>query len=128
MIESRMRLSIQDRHEMILRASRVIPEGYWTAYGEIGAAATGSRRAHRLVARLAAHNPGFSTPWRVLHADGSIADGWRGRGGGPEKCRELLEAEGVRFVNGRADPAQKFLSEEIELLLAGAEYSSKRPK
>jgi alkylated DNA nucleotide flippase Atl1 len=124
-----MRLSIHDRHDMILRASRVIPEGYWTAYGEIGAAATGSRRAHRLVARLAAHNPAFSTPWRVLHADGSIAEGWRGHGGGPEKCRELLEAEGVRFVNGRADPEQKILSEEIELLLADAAYSgSERPQ
>jgi alkylated DNA nucleotide flippase Atl1 len=106
---------------MILRASRVIPAGYWTAYGEIGAAATGGRRAHRLVARLAAHDSGFCTPWRVLHADGSIADGWRGHGGGPERCRELLEDEGVRFINGRADPAQKILADEIELLLTGAE-------
>ena len=109
------------RDDRILRASRLIPEGYWTAYGEIGAAATGGRRAHRLVARLAAHNPAFSTPWRVLHADGSIADGWRGPHGGPERCRELLEAEGVRFINGRADPTQKILSDEIELLLAGLE-------
>jgi alkylated DNA nucleotide flippase Atl1 len=110
-----------ERQNTILRASRIIPEGYWTAYGEIGAAATGNRRSHRLVARLAAHDPAFSTPWRVLHADGSIADGWRGRGGGPEKCRELLEAEGVRFIDGRADPAQKILADEIELLLTGAE-------
>jgi alkylated DNA nucleotide flippase Atl1 len=108
------------QRDTILRASRVIPEGYWTAYGELGRAATGSGTAHRLVARLAAHHPAFATPWRVIHADGSVPDGWRGHGGGPEKCRELLEAEGVRFVNGRADPAQKILSDEIELLLAGA--------
>jgi alkylated DNA nucleotide flippase Atl1 len=111
---------LASRHETILRAARVVPEGFWTAYGELGRAATGSRTAHRIVARLAAHDPAFSTPWRVIHADGSIPDGWRGRGGGPEKCRELLEAEGVRFVNGRADPTQKILSDEIELLLAGA--------
>lgn len=107
------------RRDTILRASRVIPEGSWTAYGEIGRAATGSPTAHRLVARLAAHDPAFSTAWRVIHADGSIPEGWRGHGGGPEKCRELLEAEGVRFNNGRADPEQKILSDEIELLLTG---------
>jgi alkylated DNA nucleotide flippase Atl1 len=110
------------QRDTILRASRVIPEGYWTAYGELGAAATGSRTAHRIVARLAARDPDFSTPWRVLHADGTIADGWRGDGGGPERCRELLEAEGVRFVDGRADPEQKMLSDEIELLLAGLRW------
>ena len=107
------------RRDAIVRSSGVIPEGTWTAYGEIGRAATGSRTAHRLVARLV-HDPAFATPWRVIHADGSIPDGWRGYGGGPEKCRELLEAEGVQFINGRADPAQKILSDEIELLLAGA--------
>jgi alkylated DNA nucleotide flippase Atl1 len=115
-----MRLSIQDRDHPILRAARVIPEGYWTAYGEIGIAATGSRKAARVVARHAAHNPAFAAPWRVIHADGSIPDGWGRQDGGPEKCRELLEAEGVRFINGRADPAQKIVSEEIEMLLAGA--------
>jgi alkylated DNA nucleotide flippase Atl1 len=114
-----MSRSSEDRRATILRASRVIPEGLWTAYGEIGLAATGSPTAHRIVARLAAHDPAFATPWRVVHADGTIPVGWRGRGGGPEKCRELLESEGVRFVNGRADPAQKILAEEIELLLAG---------
>jgi alkylated DNA nucleotide flippase Atl1 len=112
--------SHQDRHDTILRASRVIPAGYWTAYGEIGVAATGRRGAHRLVARLAVHDPAFVNAWRVLHADGSIAEGWRGHGGGPERCRELLEAEGVRFVNGRADPTRKILSDEIELLLASS--------
>jgi alkylated DNA nucleotide flippase Atl1 len=109
---------MQDRRDSILRASRVIPEGYWTAYGEIGLAATGSRTAHRLVARFV-NDPGFASAWRVIHADGSVPDGWRGHGGGPEKCRELLEAEGVRFTNGRADPAKKILADEIELLLAG---------
>jgi alkylated DNA nucleotide flippase Atl1 len=113
-------LRLSSRRDAIVRASSVIPEGSWTAYGEIGRAATGSRSAHRQVAR-AVHDPAFATPWRVIHADGSIPDGWRGLGGGPEKCREQLEAEGVRFLNGRADPAQKILSDEIELLLAGAD-------
>ena len=109
-----------ERRDLILRASRVIPEGFWTSYGELGAGATGRHGTHRLVARLASQNPAFENAWRVLHADGSIAEGWRGHGGGPERCRELLEAEGVRFINGRADPAKKILSEEIELLLASS--------
>ena len=103
---------------MILRASRVIPEGYWTAYGEIGLAVTGTGRAARVVARVATRSHSFPNAWRVIHADGSIPEGW-GRGhGGPERCRQLLEAEGVEFVNDRADPAMKILADEIELLLA----------
>jgi alkylated DNA nucleotide flippase Atl1 len=104
--------------ERILRVARVIPEGYWTAYGEIGLAATGSARAARAVARCASHTPNFPHAWRVIHADGSIPDGWGGGGGGPRKCRDLLEAEGVRFVNGRADPDLKILADELELLSA----------
>jgi alkylated DNA nucleotide flippase Atl1 len=109
----------QNRHEAIRRAARLIPDGHWTAYGEIGAAATGSRRAARLVARIAANDPAFPNAWRVIHADGSIPDGWGHSPGGPERCRRLLEAEGVTFTNGRADPARKILSDELELLLAG---------
>jgi alkylated DNA nucleotide flippase Atl1 len=103
----------------ILRAASVIPEGLWTAYGEIAVAATGRRTGARAVGRIAARSNAFPNAWRVIHADGSIPAGWGRGAGGPERCRELLEAEGVRFTNGRADPAKKILAEEIELLLAG---------
>jgi alkylated DNA nucleotide flippase Atl1 len=103
---------------MILRAARVIPEGYWTAYGEIGLAVTGTRRAARAVARVASRSNTFPNAWRVIHADGSIPDGWGAGHGGPERCRRLLEAEGIRFLNDRADPAKKLLADELELLLA----------
>jgi alkylated DNA nucleotide flippase Atl1 len=101
------------------RAADVIPEGFWTAYGEIGLAAAGTRAAARAVGRAAARNAAFPNAWRVIHADGSIPAGWGRGSGGPERCRELLEAEGVMFSNGRADPAKKILADEIELLLAG---------
>jgi alkylated DNA nucleotide flippase Atl1 len=104
--------------ERILRAAQVIPEGYWTAYGEIGLAATGSRRAARIVASVASRTHAFPNAWRVIHADGSIPDGWGRRDGGPARCRQLLEAEGVRFIDGRADPEKKVLADELELLLA----------
>jgi alkylated DNA nucleotide flippase Atl1 len=110
---------IESRTDRILRAAAVIPRGRWTAYGEIGMAVTGTRRAARAVARSAARNPAFPTAWRVIYADGSIPEGWGADDGGPGRCRRLLEAENVRFVDGRADPAKKLLWEEIELLLAG---------
>lgn len=97
----------------------MIPLGCWTAYAEIGAAVTGSRRSARAVGRTASRSQRFPNAWRVIHADGSIPAGWGGGGDGPRRCRELLEAEGVTFANGRADPAKKILADEIELLLAG---------
>ncbi len=103
----------------ILRAACVLPSGLWTSYAEIAEATTGTRRAARAVGRVAARHADFPNAWRVIHADGSIPKGWGGGGAARVRCRELLEAEGVRFVRGRADPAQKLLAEEIELLLAG---------
>lgn len=102
----------------ILHVAELIPRGYWTAYGEVGLAATGSARSARAVARCASRTRGFPNAWRVIHADGSIPEGW-GRGDGePDRCRRLLEAEGVRFIDGRADPTKKILADELELLLA----------
>ena len=88
-------------------------------------AATGTRRMARAVARVAASNPAFPAAWRVIYADGSIPEGWGADDGGPERCRRLLEAENVRFVSGRADPAKKLLWEEIELLLASGSSQSR---
>jgi alkylated DNA nucleotide flippase Atl1 len=103
----------------IVRAARVLPSGLWTSYAEIAEATTGTRRAARAVGRVAARHADFPNAWRVIHDDGSIPEGWGGGGAARTRCRELLEAEGVRFVRGRADPEKKLLAEEIELLLAG---------
>ena len=80
---------------------------------------TGTAATARVVGRAAASEPAFPNAWRVIHADGSIPDGWGGGGAGPARCRALLEAEGVTFVHGRADPEKKIVADEIELLLAG---------
>ena len=111
---------IEQSRDRYAQVARVIPEGFWTAYGEIALATTGSRRGARAVGRAAARSRSFPNAWRVIHADGSIPVGWGGGGAARRRCRELLEAEGVRFVNGRADPGQKILADELELLLAGA--------
>jgi alkylated DNA nucleotide flippase Atl1 len=99
-----------------------VPAGLWTSYSEVGAAVTGTRRAARAVGRAAARDPHFPNAWRVIHADGSIPEGWGGGGAERARCRRLLEEEGVRFTNGRADPEQKLLADEIELLLGGASH------
>ncbi len=102
-------------------AASVVPEGFWTSYAEIAAAVAGTRRAARAVGRVAARSQEFPNAWRVIHADGSIPSGWGGGGEAALRCRRLLEAEGVTFHGGRADPEKKLLAEEIELLLADAQ-------
>lgn len=100
------------------RAALAIPRGFWTSYGEIAAAVTGLHTAARAVGRTAARSSNFPNAWRVIHSDGSIPAGWGGGGAARRRCRELLEAEGVTFRGGRADPEKKLLAEEIELLLS----------
>jgi alkylated DNA nucleotide flippase Atl1 len=117
----RYRLAIKYRRDKILRAARMVPPGRWAPYSAVGIAASGHKNAARVVARSAAHNPAFPTPWRVINADGSIPEGWRGYGGGPEKCRELLEQEGLEFIDGRADPTRKLTWEELDQLLKADE-------
>lgn len=107
-------------------AASLIPEGLWTSYGEIAAATAGTRAAARAVGRAAARDESFPNAWRVIHADGSIPAGWGGGGAARERCRQLLEAEGVAFSGGRADADKKILAEEIELLLAGAQAAFPR--
>lgn len=51
-----------------------------------------------------------------------IPPNWHfGDGKGPEECRRRLEAEGVTFEGGRADPARRVGYEEVRarLRLAG---------
>ncbi len=113
----RYRLAIELRRNKILRAASVIPGGRWSAYGEVGVAATGNKMGARAVASSAAHNAAFPTPWRVINADGTIPSGWKGLGGGAERCLAQLEDEGVSFSDGHADPSKKMGWEEIDLLV-----------
>ena len=74
----------------VLDRVRAIPAGRVAAYSDITPHAP--REAGRVLA--AAHEPDL--PWhRVVRADGSLAKGLR--------QRDLLVAEGVRFVGERVD-------------------------
>ena len=104
--------SLEDR---IVAVARLVRKGEWTTYGDISAAATGSARAARAVARAAAVSADFPHAHRVLRADGTVA-----RGDGPRRAervnraRSELAAEGVAFsLAGRADPAARVYWDEL---------------
>lgn len=93
----------------IMAIAAEVREGEWTTYGDLSTVATGNHTAAMTVGQTAANNPDFPKPHRLLQAQGTIPDDWAsGDGGGPEVCRQYLEAEGVRFrPDGSADPAQR---------------------
>jgi alkylated DNA nucleotide flippase Atl1 len=110
----RWRLAGVHRRDPILRASGVIGHGEWTTYGDIAVAAAGNKNVARAVGRLAAKHPAFANPHRVMQAGGTINPGWSGSGGGREKCRQMLEGEGIAFHDDHADPRKRIGWEEIE--------------
>jgi methylated-DNA-protein-cysteine methyltransferase related protein len=79
-----------DRHEAVLERIRAVPEGFVRAYGDVS---PGAPRYAGTVLR-AVHDAGVPW-WRIVRADGSLAQGAR--------QRERLEAEGVPFVGDRVD-------------------------
>ena len=77
----------------MLERVRAIPPGRVAAYSDI------TPHAPRLAGRVLSLAPEPDVPWhRVVRADGSLAKGLR--------QKELLVAEGVRFVGERVDMAR----------------------
>lgn len=116
----RWRLAVKHRRDRILRASRVVHEGEWTTYGDIAIAVSDNVRLARTVGRVAAKNPAFGNPHRVLKSGGVIPPDWRDDDGrGPDECARRLRAEMVAFTDdGRAGPAARIGWEEIKGRLA----------
>ena len=85
----------------VSRIAEQIPEGNWTTYGcaarIIGGIAIG-------VGGLLAAG-GIPNDHRILNSKGELPEG------APASHVEKLKAEGVRFINGRADPGQKWCPE-----------------
>lgn len=119
----RWRHEQQQRTDRVLLMSRLVPRGRWTTYGDFAIAVYGNLLMARAVARAAAKNLAFANPHRVLMSRGRISPGWRDeQGRGPERCRELLEEDGVRVSPNGIAAARAFIGwEELKELLDDAE-------
>ncbi|MDN6466734.1 MAG: MGMT family protein [Bifidobacterium crudilactis] len=91
--------------QRVYEVVRRIPEGTVATYGQVAALAGNPRNAR--IVGYALHvnpEPGVIPCHRVVFRDGSLAPGFAF--GGPERQRELLEAEHVRFIpEGGAEAA-----------------------
>ncbi|TVL92775.1 DUF262 domain-containing protein [Streptomyces sp. SAJ15] len=93
-----------------------IPAGTWTSYGDLAVVIGTSAIA---VGSHVSSKPGLHCAYRVLTADGRIADGFRWaddrHSGAPQ---QILQAEGVPFdENGRAHKSHRLTASDLAVLV-----------
>ncbi|WP_326618000.1 DUF262 domain-containing protein [Streptomyces decoyicus] len=96
-----------------------LPHGTWTSYGDLAAYIGSGAQA---VGNHLAKTDGVVNAYRVLNADGKVADGFQWTGQDLGDVRAQLRTDGIRFTAmGSADAAQRLTSRDLALLVAGAE-------
>jgi alkylated DNA nucleotide flippase Atl1 len=97
------------------RVLAAVPAGRWTTYGEL-AARVGT--AAQPLGQHIQHCPACPNVQRVLGADGKPRPGfsWKNLKGSRAQ-QDLLEAEGVRFYNGAADPGRHLDAKALAALV-----------
>jgi len=89
-------------HRNVWKVVLEIPPGHVLTYGEVARLAGMPRMARRVSQALRRAPRGISVPWhRVINAQGKISfpensNGWH-------RQKDLLEEEGVVFLNGKID-------------------------
>ncbi len=114
----RWRMAVKHRRARVLRMSRLVPDGRWTTYGDFSIAVYENVKMAITVGRVAARNPAFVNPHRVLGSGGVIKDSWEDdKGRGPEECERRLREDGIE-VKDRVADRERFIGwEELKELL-----------
>lgn len=95
-----------------------IPRGHVLTYGEVARLAGMSRAARRVSLAMRRAPRGMRLPWhRVVNAQGKIS--FPQDSSGFQRQKELLESEGVVFLNGKIDLGKFGYQGAIDHLLWG---------
>jgi alkylated DNA nucleotide flippase Atl1 len=106
--------SSEPPRDRLIRVAKQIPEGTWTTYGDVGEMINAIAIN---VGRLLAAGD-IPNEHRILNAKGKFPKG------APASHVELLEAEGVHFINGRADPRRRWRPKHDEVGCASSTDAS----
>ena len=105
-------------HRNVWKVVSEIPPGHVLTYGEVARLAGMPRMARRVSQAMRRAPRGIQIPWhRVINAQGKISfpedsHGWR-------RQKDLLEQEGVVFLDGRIDLEQFGYRGAVDRLLWG---------